>query len=109
MWTAGENVADLELLRRIADEDGLETVNGRFPASVTALMAEGLIKESAAGPGGYVCWQITERGLDRLAKQLTAEAVAEARHTMKRVSEETGEPIALHPTHWRFPGTSPQS
>lgn len=68
MWNAGENTADLELLRRIADEDGLETVDGRFPASVIALMAEGLIKESAAGPGGYVCWKITERGLDRVVR-----------------------------------------
>lgn len=68
MFTVGENIIDPSLLRRIADEGALETVNGRYPAGANALMAAGLIKECAVGVG-YVCWKITRRGLDHLTQE----------------------------------------
>jgi hypothetical protein len=66
MYVRGENEIDLTLLRRIADDGGLETDNGRYPAPASALMRAGYIKECAVGAGGYVCWKITQRGLDAL-------------------------------------------
>ena len=65
MWTAGEDTLDLDLLRRVASEGGLETVGGRFPAGAHQLMALGYIKECAVGVN-YVCWKVTQRGLDAL-------------------------------------------
>lgn len=62
MWTPGENVVDLGLLRHIADVGGTETVNGRFPAGMHALMGKGYVAVYGVGAAGYVCWRITERG-----------------------------------------------
>lgn len=67
MFSTGEDKVDLALLRRISDEGGLETKNGRFPAGAHALMGAGFIKEIAVGAGGYVCWKITSRGIDHLS------------------------------------------
>ena len=54
MYTASENVMDLDLLRRIVDESVLESFNGRYPAAVTALMRAGCIEECAVGDWAIV-------------------------------------------------------
>lgn len=66
MYTPAEDIVDLDLLRRISVEGGLETDGNRYPAGVTALMREGFVKEVAVGVGGYVCWKVTARGHDAL-------------------------------------------
>ena len=66
MFTPSESIVDLALLKQIAETDGLETVNGRYPAGVSALSRNGYIETCAVGAGGYVCWKITERGLRAL-------------------------------------------
>jgi hypothetical protein len=68
MFIRAENAVDLDLLRQIARDGGLETQQGgRFPSGAIALMREGFIKEVAVGVGGYVCWKVTQRGLEQIA------------------------------------------
>ena len=66
MYVHGENIIDMDLLRRIADGGVLETHNGRYPAAVSALQAAGYLTTSAVGPG-YVAWRVSERGREALA------------------------------------------
>lgn len=68
MYVHGENVIDMDLLRRIADEGILETHNGRYPAAVSALQVAGYLTTSAAG-AGYVAWHVSERGLQALENE----------------------------------------